>query len=304
MISLILTVFTLGCLFYGRIPFPLLLTVCGIVLLVLIPLIHHDHEGHLTIDAISCNSKAGNLHPLLKFLFVLYCMVLSISSDTPYMGIILTLILSVSTIIASRIDLHDYLTLLSLPLSFLMLSSLALMVEVYDNPAGVLHLALFGKYLCITEAAQMHTLLVLTRALGALTGLYLLSLSTPMHEIIGVFHRLHLPKVLTELMYLIYRCIFLLLDMHHTMKTAAKSRMGFSTFPISVSTTGKIYANLLHRSYQSAQKMFDAMESRCFNGTVAFLPSERTGELSLQILLTGIFSLLLLILYIILALHY
>ena len=79
----------------------------------------------------------------------------------------------------------------------------------------------------MTKAAQVRTMLVMARALGAVSALYLLSLSTPMPEIIGVLRKMRCPDVVTELMYLIYRYIFLLFHMHDAMKNSAMSRLGY-----------------------------------------------------------------------------
>lgn len=273
-ISTILTVLTLGCLFYKQVSTPTLWGICIAVLVLLLPFLHHEHSGHLAIDVFANNSRLNRFRAMPKFLFTLLCMIVSIAAPTPYAGLIIAVLLSVITVAIGGIALHDYLSLLTVPISFLMLSALALLIDFYDTPSGVLQIAFFQKYLCITAEAQIHTILVIGRALGAFASLYLLSLSTPMHEIIGVLDHLHMPKVIVELMYLIYRCIFILLSMHQAMKTSAESRLGFHNYRTSIRTTGKIYSNLLHRSYQMASKMFDAMESRCFNGEIKFLNSK------------------------------
>ena len=92
-----------------------------------------------------------------------------------------------------------------------------------------------------------------------------------MSDLIGVLRRARCPDVLIELMYLIYRYIFTLITMYHTMRDAAKSRLGYVDYRTSLRTTGDLYASLLGRCYRHANKIFDAMESRCFDTGIRFL---------------------------------
>lgn len=212
------------------------------------------YSPYLSIDMFARHSRLNRLSPMAKFIFVLLCMTAGIASPILYTGLIQTVLFSAVTVGFGGVRLRDYLRLFTIPLSFLMLSGIALMIDT-----------------CITPDALKNTALVTCRALGAFSALYFLILSTPMHELIDVFRRLHFPNIIINLMYLMYRCIFILLAMHHTMKISAESRMGFINYRTSLHTTGQIYANLLHRSYQTASEMFDAMESRCFRGEIRFL---------------------------------
>jgi cobalt/nickel transport system permease protein len=99
-----------------------------------------------------------------------------------------------------------------------------------------------------------------------------------MPEIIGVMRRVRCPGLIIDLMYLIYRYIFIILTLHHTMYDAAKSRLGFRDYRTSLRATGKIYSSLFARSYGFAGKNFDAMESRCYSTEIRFL--ERRKELT------------------------
>ncbi len=92
-----------------------------------------------------------------------------------------------------------------------------------------------------------------------------------MSSIIGVLRRARCPNVLISLMFLIYRYIFILLSMHHTMRDAAASRLGFTDYRTSVRTTARLYSQLLANSYRQADTNFDAMESRCYDTDIRFL---------------------------------
>lgn len=61
------------------------------------------------------------------------------------------------------------------------------------------------------------------KALGAVSALYMMTLTTPLSEIIAVLRKAHVPKLIIELMNMIYRYIFIMIDTHSRMKNSAES---------------------------------------------------------------------------------
>lgn len=295
MSTVVLTFIALFCLGYSHIPFPFLLLFC-------LPsfLFFHSHKeggSRITCDVLAQSSTLSNFSPMEKFFFTLLCMICSITSKTPATGCLLLVIMPILGVFSGGIKLKDYLHYLTLPAAFLMLSGLALLFEYMRIPSGVIQIPFFDGYLCVTTATQKQTGFLLIKALASLSCLCFFSLTTPMHEIIGVLHKLKFPKLMIELMYLIYRCIFILFAMYDAMKYAAKSRLGFYGYTTSIRTLGLMYANILAKSYGQAMQMFDAMESRCYDGTIAFLTASYVKKRMVSftmaaIVLTSIMTLL------------
>ncbi len=73
----------------------------------------------------------------------------------------------------------------------------------------------------------LRTLLVTCRALGAVSALFALGMTTPATELTSVLKQLHCPDLICSLMYLMYRYIFLMYQVHGNMKQAAEGRMGY-----------------------------------------------------------------------------
>lgn len=275
-ITAILTIIMIWCLFYNTIP-ELILIFLSIFLGILFAVIkQHKHEGVLHIDIIAQYSKLNKVNPSLKLWTVIILMFSCISSQSPMVGLILFVLTLFFTVCIGGLDLHDYIRLISVPIMFLLVSGLALLFNFGMEPAGIINIPIFHSYLYVSKASQLHTTLTLSKAIGAMSCLYLLSLSTPMPEIISVLRKAYVPGIVTELMYLIYRYIFLLFEMHRSMKDSAKSRMGYRNLSSSISTTGKIYTNLLARSYKKALQNFDAMESRCYTGEILFMENKKS----------------------------
>jgi cobalt/nickel transport system permease protein len=225
----------------------------------------------MPIDALAHNSGLKKINPVLKFITVCVLMVICLMSNNGVSGIFLLLVSGLIAIIVGGVSLRQYIHILALPVSFLLMGGLALLFDVSPQPVGVLNLNIFGLWFCVSAEAQLRTALIVARALGAVSCLCLLSVTTPMSDIIGVLRRLRCPALIIDLMYLIYRYIFILLSLFYKMKTAAQSRLGFKDYRTSMRSTAQIYAKLLARSYQFAGKNFDAMESRCYDTGIVFL---------------------------------
>lgn len=278
MITAILTTLVSLCLFYGKIPLAALVPLSlGLGAALGFPGGHRSTQL-LTLDVLAQVSRLNKINADLKFWTALVLMALCISSKNTFTGLFLTMTVPLFVVYMGGIKLRDYIRILALPTSFLLLSGLTLLIEVTNQNTGVVGIPIMGHWLTISAVSQARSALVLSRALGAVSCLYLISLTTPMSELISVLRRVHCPNVLIELMYLIYRYIFILLSMYHTMTASARSRLGYASYRVSIRTTAGLYSNLLERSYRQAGKNFDAMESRCYQTKIQFLESRVRTE--------------------------
>lgn len=233
--------------------------------------VKHEHQTVFSIDVYAHSSRLNGISPSLKFWTVLILMSLCLLSKTPVTGLIISALSLCLVVFAGGLKLSKYLKMIALPISFLMLSGLALLIEFTPEKTGTLSVPIFNLWLSVSKASQIRAGLIMSRAMGSVGCLYLLSLTTPMSSIIGVLRRAHCPNEIISLMYLIYRYTFIMISTYHTMRDAADSRMGFSDFRGSMRTTALIYSGLLARSYRQAGTNFDAMESRCYSGEIRFL---------------------------------
>lgn len=153
------------------------------------------------------------------------------------------------------VKLQDYVRLLGIPLFFIAWSGIALLWTSGDG---------------------LQALQVSLRAMGAVSALYFLVLTTPVSDILAVMRRCHAPGLLTALLYLTYRYIFVLTDVWQDMHTAAASRLGYTDYRTSLRTFGGIGSNLLALSLKRADDSYRAMESRCYDGDIRFLETGQT----------------------------
>ncbi len=272
MITTILSVISTFFLLYGRFGWPIYGVVAFAIAVGLFVWTANKHHSHsiLQIDVLAHKSKLKSISPTIKFITFFSLMVMCIFSKRIFYGLLLFVLVSLITVYVGGLDIKKYINLISLPMSFLMLSCLVLLFEFNTVGNGVLNFKIFGYYLVMTKATQIAASLVISRSMGALVCLYAISVTTPMSDLIETLHKLRCPKILINLMYLIYRYAFLVMDIHNTLKTATVSRLGFSDFKKSMKSSGLIYTKLFMRSYANANVSFDAMESRCFNTEIRF----------------------------------
>lgn len=231
----------------------------------------HHHGDALGIDGYARRSRLSAWNTMVKLGGSVTVLILCVASPGAVMPLVMALVLGAVTAWGGGLGWRRYLALLRLPAAFLLLSALALLWSVSSQRLGVLTIPFFGKWLVVTAASQARTALVVARAVGAVSCLYLLSLSTPMPQLLSALRRLRVPDILLDLAVLIYRYIFILLSVSREMRAAAASRLGYDGLGRSLRTTGAVYGNLLAKSFRRAGACFDAMESRCYDGQIRFL---------------------------------
>ncbi len=265
-------------LFYAKINFWLLLilTVAGSIILYLyLKRHHHEHNGFLSIDFYAQYSRLNPCPPELKLLIAMLAITACLVSNSwAVCGFVLAS-MSLATVWWGKIPLFYYFALLLLPAGFIVLSSLAILIQFSNNPTGYLDFHIFGAYLSITSASQNTALMVTAKAFSAVSCLYMLSLSTPIYELIGVLRRCRMPHIIIELMYLIYRYIFILLNLHNNMSRALESRLGYTTKKNTLRSCTLCASSLLRLSFQEASANYNAMESRCYEGNLRFMEPQK-----------------------------
>lgn len=231
----------------------------------------HTHGAFLSIDSYAQKSPLNRWSPGLKICFCILCSLLCIAANSLWVSLFVTVTMALFTIVKGKIPFRYYVSLMSVPAVFILLGTAAMLIEVSAEPMGLLNIPAGTFYISVTGKGQAASFLLICRAFGAVSCLYLLSLTTPMHRIIAALGKARVPSLVIELMYLIYRYLFVLLDSQHQMQTAAASRLGDMGLKTSVRTLCSTSMNLLFISFRKSSDCFAAMESRCYDGKIAFL---------------------------------
>lgn len=241
----------------------------------------HGHGcGVRSIDHLAYTSGMGSWNPVFKTVLSLGTLAICLAADRPAVSVAVIIALAVLQKVKGGLALHDYCGLLRVPLAFLLLGGLAVACDLSFAPAGDWSLSLHWFYICASADSVRFALALALKSLGAVSALYLLALTTAACEFVGILRRAHLPGLLTELMYLIYRFIFVLLDTHGRMSEAAGARLGWRDFRTSCRSFGGTAAGLLMVSLRKSRAYYDAMAARGYDGGLCFLEEDKPWRAS------------------------
>jgi cobalt/nickel transport system permease protein len=115
-------------------------------------------------------------------------------------------------------------------------------------------------------------LLLVTRALGSAAAMNFLALTTPLVDLIDLLRRLRVPPLVIDLMTLIYRYIFTLLESLQRMYTAQDARLGYGGWRQRMRSAGLLASRLFVEAYGRSQRLQTALESRGYTGDLRVLP--------------------------------
>ena len=243
---------------------------------------HNHHSGNtLMLDTLAAHNGLLSVSPMVKTVFCVVCLVLCVSAADPAVGVFVAVSMVLIMRLLGKISLHKIFHLLRIPLVFLIVSCVIILLEPTQEPLGLWHIPFGRGNLCVTRGSLRHAVTLFFQAMGAVCCLYALSSSTPVPQLIDVFRRCRVPELVIELMYLIYRYLFLLLEVQQKLTIAASARLGYCGLKRSATTAGRISGTLLASSFRRSSQCYDAMESRCYDGKLRFLshmPAVQAGH--------------------------
>lgn len=243
---------------------------------------HHRHFGHkhggsvLSVDYYAYASKMRRWNASFKVIFSILCLLCCITFNNIYVSVAVILTMGYLTVVIGGLAFDHYFSMLMIPIVFLLFGSAAIAIGFSLHPAGEYHMHVFHLfYIYCSKASLLKAGNLILKAFGAVSALYMMTLTTPLSELITVLRKAHVPKLLIELMNMIYRYIFIMLDTHSRMKNSALSRLGYVNFKTSCYSFGQIASNLLIVSLKRGTNYYNALESRCYDGDLRFLEEEK-----------------------------
>lgn len=232
----------------------------------------------IVIDKLCYLSKLRYVNPAEKFAFAMATLIICIVSRSVIIGLIAMAVNSLLTIKAGGINGRRYAKLMLVPLAFLVLSTAAIIVNISKVPLDAFAIPAGNWYITGSFAGIRHALQLIATALSAVSCLYFLSLNTTMTDILSVFRKLHCPALVVELMMLIYRFIFVLLDIAYYISTAQDARLGHKNYRTSMKSFSGMVQALFIRAMKRSGSLYDAMEARCYDGEIRVLEENHPAK--------------------------
>lgn len=232
----------------------------------------------LLIDKLSYQSKLRYVNASEKLVYALLTLVLCVLSRSVKVAVLVFAVNGVLTVGKGEIPLFRYIKLLMIPLAFLAAGTAAVMINVSRTPMDAFALPAGEWYITGSCEGIRCGLRLCITALSAVSSLYFLSLNTVMTDILCACRKLHFPSLLTELMLLIYRFIFVLFETASSITVSQQSRLGNRSFKTRIRSFGKLGSSLFILALKRSGALYDAMESRCYDGSIRVLSREQPAK--------------------------
>ena len=211
------------------------------------------------MDALAAqNSPVHRLHPLCKLLVTLLYIVTVVSFPKyDFSGLVVMVLYPIFLFQAAGIPVGTCFYKLRIVLPLVCAVGL---VNPFLDRTPMLR---FGLLTITGGVISMVTLML--KGVFSLMASFLLIATTPMDSLCAALRRLHVPSILTTLLLLTYRYIGVMLEQVSVMTEAYQLRAPGQK-GIHISAWGSFLGQLLLRSMDRAQELYDSMLLRGFQG--------------------------------------
>ena len=240
-------------------------------------------------DQYAYSSRLRKTEPIPKLCAAAAATVVCLCCDSIAVGVCTVVLMSLLSIGLGGTRPWVLLRFFLVPLVFLVLGCVTILVE--RQPLGtpmLLAVRVGGSLWGLTPGSLWMGGRIFCKAMGVISCMYFLALNTPMTDITLALEKLHIPKLFVELMELIYRFIFVLTEAMVNIRTAQESRLGYMGFRRSMESAGTLCSMVFLRAWRKGDKVYSALESRGYTGSLATLPAEYRGGRSLYFWAAGV----------------
>lgn len=243
------------------------------------------------LEDIAQKNGLREVNTWLKLTAGLGAILLCLISTSFIPPLFIAVILLVTILLLGRVDLRTCAELFLVPLSFAIMSV-----------AGIILISggtdIFWKWdilpwlsLSITRESINQGVFVFCRVVGGMSAMIFIALTNPMTDIFIVFRQCRIPEAVIDLMMIIYRTIFFLMDQVVLVYQAQVMRLGYSSYRESLYSFSSLCGAVFIASWDAGEDLIRAMDARCYDGKFAILgaahPVEGKPFLAVVIFLTA-----------------
>ena len=222
---------------------------------------------HIRMDALAYSSRMLSWAPLGKLILVIAVLVVNVMTDS---------VITAFAVLALGLALMAYSTNMRIP--FMLGVAIAEAILILLVACGIISINGDHSQPCIWSADFLwldfymtadsfnQAWLVLLRSVAGITMMMAFATSTPIPHLAQALRQIRIPDEICEIVVLIYRYAFLLLERMDTMWSAAGSRLGFSGIRRSISTVASIAVGIFTSSMNLADKAQVSLECRGYRG--------------------------------------
>lgn len=251
---------------------------------------HDSCNEFTTVDTVAYGSPMLSWSPLLKLAMVMTMLVLNIAVRSVWMSVFTGIVGLCLLLYGSSFRIPSLMKrLFAYGEVFIIIGSLVFSVVTPGEP--VMSIRVLGLTVAFTDAGISLAVLTFMRATASMLLMFSFAVSTPLPHFSRALRKLRIPNVLVEMVVLVYRYMFLLMESSERMHLAAECRFGYSTLRKSIRTTSRLIVGTFVQSLETAERGQMMLQCRNYRGEFPSLsdPSDKkmaSGTLAC-VLLTG-----------------
>lgn len=230
------------------------------------------------LEDIAQKNGLREVNTYLKLTAGLGSILLCLLSTSYIPPLFMAALLSGAILLLARVNIKTYAELFILPLWFAIVSVAGIILITGGNDVFWQWDLLPYFPLSITRESINRGMVVFCRVIGGMSALCFISLTTPMTDIFTAFRQCRVPAVVIELMMIIYRTIFILMDQIIQIYYAQIMRFGYSSYRESIHSFATLCGAAFIASWDAGDDLIRAMDARCYDGKFASLGENRPVE--------------------------
>jgi cobalt/nickel transport system permease protein len=227
------------------------------------------------LDTLAYGNRLRGLPPWQKIGLGVTAICISLCSHWP-IHLLLGCWLVVWTVVYAGIPWRFYSGLAIGVVSFLAAGLPGILINFAPTHAPIPSLwswSIGNGQLYISPAAVAQAIDILSRSVASTTALFFIVLTTPFSELAVLLDRLGLPSILTELLLLCYRFIFLFAAVAGQIAIAQTSRGGYRTRRLALRSVSLLIRQLIQRTAHRYQQLTLSIKARGFEREFRFWQS-------------------------------
>lgn len=230
------------------------------------------------LEDIAQKNGLREVNTYLKLAAGLGAILLCLLSSGYLSPLFISVVLTCAILILARVDAKTYAELFIIPFWFAIMSVAGIILITGGQDIFWQWNILPSFSLSITRESINQGLFVFCRVIGGMSAMIFIALTTPMTDIFIVFRQCRVPEVVIDLMMIIYRTIFILIDQVIQIYQAQVMRLGYSTYRESLHSFATLCGAAFIASWNAGEDLIRAMDARCYDGKFALLGESRPIE--------------------------
>lgn len=213
----------------------------------------------MIIDNIAQESPLKGLHPVEKIIGCLLTLATILLIKDIWLHILMIFITSFFLTFIAKINWKTLSLIFLAFLPFLFMGAISIAISLsFDSSIRVV----------ITPTSLYQGTFIFFRSFSCLLCMFSLILTTPMQQVIWGLRKMKCPTIICEMMLIIYKYIFILIETSKKIYLSQHARLGYRGYSQSLRSFAALLSALFIKSLDYGSKLYTSLESRGYNGVL------------------------------------